>query len=169
MVAWDFESSSDAITINHNNSDPNDIEAEDIEDEVDYLRELHYYSEEEDEEFGMLNTTGPQQDNTQGDDTQLTEDNDTQLSQNLITQEPVVISSHAQNVINQEPDTVSRSHAQNVINEAPDTDRRSHAQKDLTFISDNASDIIKALKGRYQWLGCAAHHTNLVNKEGFKK
>ena len=98
-----LETSSDVITISHNNTDPNDIKAEDIEDEVDYLRELHYYSEVEDEEFGMLNTTGPQQCNTQGDesdDTQLTEDNNTQLSQNLISQEPVVIRSHTQSVIN---------------------------------------------------------------------
>ena len=43
--------------------------------------------------------------------------------------------------------------------------------KDLTFISDNASDISKALKviGKYKWFGCAGHHLNLVVKEGIKK
>ena len=56
-----------------------------------------------------------------------------------------------------------RSHEQNVINP--------QVPKNLTFISDNASDISKALRvnGKYQWFGCAGHHLNLVVKEGFKK
>ena len=84
MIAWEIESSSDGISINYNNIDPNDIEAEDVEEGVDYLRDVHYYSEEEDEEIGMLNTTRSQTYDTQDDETQMTEeheDNDTQLRQ----------------------------------------------------------------------------------------
>ena len=41
----------------------------------------------------------------------------------------------------------------------------------MVFTSDNAADITKALKdeGNYIWIGCAAHHINLIIKEGFKK
>ena len=42
---------------------------------------------------------------------------------------------------------------------------------DLTFISDNASDIAKAIKklGKYRWFGCAGHHLNLIAQAGFKQ
>ena len=143
LVAWEIKSSSDGITINYNNIDTNDIGAQDVEEGVDYLRDVHYHSEEEDEEIGMLNTTRSQTYDTQNDETQMTEDHeddDTHLSQS-----------------SQAPDNLSRSNAQNVITESPDTDtaRHSHVQK-VTFISDNAVDIAKALKIKYQWLGCAA-------------
>ena len=41
----------------------------------------------------------------------------------------------------------------------------------ITFITDNASDIGKAIKtiGGFPWFGCAGHHLNLVAQEGFKK
>ena len=41
----------------------------------------------------------------------------------------------------------------------------------MVFTSDNAADITKALRdeGNYIWIGCAAHHINLIIKEGFKK
>ena len=41
----------------------------------------------------------------------------------------------------------------------------------LTFVSDNASDINKALSGigGYERFGCAAHHLNLVGQAGFKQ
>ena len=41
----------------------------------------------------------------------------------------------------------------------------------LTFTSDNASDISKALKtlGKYRWFGCAGHHLNLIAQAGFKQ
>ena len=45
---------------------------------------------------------------------------------------------------------------------------RPKSKKKLFFTSDNASDIKKALKDNYHWLGCAAHHINLVIKAGFK-
>ena len=42
---------------------------------------------------------------------------------------------------------------------------------DLTFTSDNAGDISKALKklGKYRWFGCAGHHLNLIAQAGFKQ
>ena len=39
----------------------------------------------------------------------------------------------------------------------------------LSFTTDNAKDISGALKGTYHWLGCVAHHLNLVVQEAFKK
>ena len=43
--------------------------------------------------------------------------------------------------------------------------------KKVTFITDNASDIGKAIKtiGGYPWFGCAGHHLNLVAQAGFKQ
>ena len=40
-----------------------------------------------------------------------------------------------------------------------------------TFVSDNASDISKALRqeGGFVWFGCAGHHMNLIVRNGFKK
>ena len=41
----------------------------------------------------------------------------------------------------------------------------------LNFITDNASDIGKAIKkvGGYPWFGCACHHLNLIAQAGFKQ
>ena len=41
----------------------------------------------------------------------------------------------------------------------------------ITFTSDNAGDISKALKtlGKYKWFGCAGHHLNLIAQAGFKE
>ena len=39
----------------------------------------------------------------------------------------------------------------------------------LSFTTDNAKDISGAIKGTYHWLGCVAHHMNLVLQEAFKK
>ena len=41
----------------------------------------------------------------------------------------------------------------------------------LTFTTDNASDITRAVKtlGNFNWFGCAGHHMNLVAQSGFKK
>ena len=52
--------------------------------------------------------------------------------------------------------------------QSSDTDIMCH---DITFTSDNASDICKALKkiGRYKWFGCAGHHLNLIAQAGFKQ
>ena len=52
----------------------------------------------------------------------------------------------------------SRSNEQYVIN------------SNVTFVSDNASDICKALRvyGQVQWFGCFGHHLNLVVRVAFK-
>ena len=52
--------------------------------------------------------------------------------------------------------------------QSTDTDIMFH---DITFTSDNASDISKALKklGKYKWFGCAGHHLNLIAQAGFKQ
>ena len=41
----------------------------------------------------------------------------------------------------------------------------------LTFTSDNASDISKAIMkiGQFVWFGCAGHHLNLIAQAGFKQ
>ena len=59
-----------------------------------------------------------------------------------------------------------RSHVRNVI---PETHASVKPKHTLSFTTDNAKDISKAIKGKYQWLGCSAHHINLVIKEAFKK
>ena len=51
------------------------------------------------------------------------------------------------------------------------TDVNQSIPKKVTFITDNASDIGKAIKtiGGYPWFGCAGHHLNLVAQAGFKQ
>ena len=88
--------------------------------------------------------------------TQLTQSS--QLSHNLIIQDTETI-----------PDTEppqSRSDVRNVI--TPRSSGHSDAQKKLTYVTDNAADISKALRDKYQREGCPAHHINLVVKHGFK-
>ncbi|MCP4255070.1 MAG: hypothetical protein GY775_17020, partial [Candidatus Scalindua sp.] len=165
LQTWGMET--DDITINYNNTNPNDIEAEDIEEEVDFLREFNYYTEDEDEDFDNNEQV---EDNTEHDNTELTEqledDDETQMSQfsqNLMTQQPDSRSDVRNVITHTQPQPPgSRSDARNVITQPP------QAKKKLSFTTDNAADITKALRGKYQWLGCAAHHTNLVIKHGFK-
>ena len=52
------------------------------------------------------------------------------------------------------------------------TDSESMSQShNVTFTTDNASDIAKAITkiGRYPWFGCAGHHLNLIAQAGFKQ
>ena len=44
-------------------------------------------------------------------------------------------------------------------------------RKSVTYVSDNASDVRRALRdlGGFEWFGCVGHLLNLVVKEGFKK
>ena len=58
----------------------------------------------------------------------------------------------------------SRSNERNVVS----SDEIVHT---LTFVSDNAADISKALRvtGQFNWLGCGGHHVNLIVREAFKK
>ena len=70
-------------------------------------------------------------------------------------------------------DTEDNEIVANIIHDEPGTSVAATVTptKNLTFLSDNASDIHKALEklGKYQWLGCAGHHTNLIAQVGFKK
>ncbi|MCP4392729.1 MAG: hypothetical protein GY804_00390, partial [Alphaproteobacteria bacterium] len=144
---WGMETDDIDITINYNNTNPNDIQAEDIEDGEDFLRELNYYSEDEyedEDEQVENNTNNIENENTEFNE-QLEDDDATQMSR-----------SDVRSVITQPQPPV------NVITQPP------QAKKKLSFVSDNAADISKALRGNYQWMGCAAHHTNLVIKHGFK-
>ena len=61
-----------------------------------------------------------------------------------------------------------RSHVQNVIPEVHASEKNEKPKQILSFTTDNAKDISGALKGTYQWMGCVAHHINLVVKEAFK-
>ena len=61
-------------------------------------------------------------------------------------------------------DEIDRSDVRNAVS---NTSVKTKAT--LSFVTDNARDISKAVKGTYQWLGCAGHHINLVIKEAFKK
>ena len=85
------------------------------------------------------------------DSTQLSQES-TQLTQ--FTQEPT-----------QRTQEEGRSHVQNVIS-GKSVVKPIHT---LSFTTDNTKDVSTALKGHYQWLGCFAHHVNLVIREGFKK
>ena len=85
------------------------------------------------------------------DSRQLSQES-TQLTQ--FTQEPRQITQEE-----------GRSHVQNVIS-GNAVVKPIHM---LSFTTDNAKDISTALRGHYQWLGCFAHHMNLVIKEAFKK
>ena len=152
---------SDIVTTNFNRTNENNIEdeaEENIDNEVDYLQQVGYYDEEEDDdqwdenresriltdlidlEEDRRHTSQETQDTTQMS-TQLSEDA-TQMSQ-----EPTQRSQR------------DRSHARNVVQK----------NKKLSFVTDNARDIRKAVSTTYQWLGCAAHHVNLIVKEAFKK
>ena len=58
-----------------------------------------------------------------------------------------------------------RSHVRNAVAKTSVKPKN----KNLSFVTDNARDMSKAVNTTYQWLGCAAHHINLVIKEAFKK
>ena len=51
----------------------------------------------------------------------------------------------------------------------PEVHASEKPKHNLSFTTDNAKDISGALKGTYHWLGCVAHHLNLVVQEAFKK
>ena len=121
LQEWGFAAHSESVTLNFNTTNSENIYAEE-EDGVDYLRELHYYDDEEMNE--------------------ISESENSHLNASAGS---------------------SRSNEHNVINEEIVHTR--------TFISDNASDISKALRvnGQFQWLGCGGHHLNLSVREAFKK
>ena len=142
VVEWGLQS--DIVTTNFNSTNANKIEdeAEGNDGDIDYLQEVGYYNEEEDEKFEInLN-------NISSDLTHMVED----YSQN--SQESTQISKDSTQM---SQDEVDRSHVRNVVS---NTSVKPKAT--LSFVTDNARDIRKALKGIYQWLGCAAHHIILL-------
>ena len=118
LVKWGLES--DTVTTNFNSTNENDIEAEteDIHNEVDFLQEVGYYREEEDEPSDKQLTTTistliDMEEYTQmsQDSTQMSQE-DTQMSQDItqMSQEETD-RSHVWNVISE----TGRSHVRNVI------------------------------------------------------
>ena len=89
------------------------------------------------------------------DTTQLTQESQ-ESSQDDTTENTIDLTENTMDLTDDE----GRSHARNVTLEKPIS---------ISFVTDNAKDITKAIKGFYEWLGCAAHHINLVMKDGFKK
>ena len=79
-----------------------------------------------------------------------------------MSQESTQMSQEATQMSQEEAD---RSHLRNVISETHAFVKPKHT---VTFTTDNARDISKAIKGKYQWLGCSTHHMKLVVKQGFK-
>ena len=146
-----FRYNLNTVTTNFNSTNENDIEAEieEFHEEVDFLQEVGYYREEDEPSDKQLTTIisnliDIEEDNTQmsQDSTQMSQE-DTQMSQK----------------------ETDHSHVRNVISETHASVKPKHT---LSFTTDNAKDISKAIKGTYQWLGCSAHHINLVIKEDFK-
>ena len=155
---------SDIVTTNFNSSNENNIEdeaEENIDGEIDFLEQVGYYDEEEEDEQWDESREGrilnelidlEEERIHTSQDTQDT----TQMSQ------PTTQLSQDATQMSQDPTQMSqrdRSHARNVVQK----------NKKLSFVTDNARDIRKAVSTTYQWLGCAAHHVNLIVKEAFKK
>ena len=141
------------------------------------MQEVGYYREEEDEPSDKQLTTTistlidreeytQSQDSTQmsQEDTQMSQDS-TQMSQD-ITQMSQDITQMSQDITQMSQEETDRSHVRNVISETYPSVKPKHT---LSFTTDNARDISKALKSKYQWLGCSAHNINLVIKEALKK
>ena len=99
--------------------------------DLDYLRVVNYYSDDEDE------------DKRASQDSQYSQSDVTQMSQSL---------------------------SQN-LSQLSDASPGVGRSKSVTVVSDNASDIRRAMRdlGGFQWLGCSGHNLNLVIKEGLKK
>ena len=131
LVQWGLQS--DIVTTNFNSTNANDIEdeAKENDGEIDYLKEVGYYNEEEEDEDYETNLNNiiselinMEEEYSQGT-TQMSQDS-TQISQ----------------------DEIDRSDVRNAVS---NTSVKTKAN--LSFVTDNARDISKALKGTYQWLG----------------
>ena len=154
IVQWGLHS--DIVTTNFHSTNANDIEdeAEAIDGEVDYLQEVGYYREEEEE--------------NEAPDNHLTTiisnliDMEEEYSQNT-TQ---ISKEDTQDITQISQDEPDHSNMWNVVLETLSSVK---PKPTLSFTTDNAKDITKALKGCYQWLGCSAHNINLVIKEAFLK
>ena len=165
---WGLENKGESFTINFNASNTNDIYAEDDEvDDVDYLRDINYY---DDNDLSQPTIDATQR--TENSDTQLSEP-ETQFTESSETQMP-------EEMYDPMRPGYSRSHVPNVICEgdgddvATVNDIQQGPRKKLKFVSNNASDISKALKclGNYEWYGCAGHNLLLsyyIDVKLFKK
>ena len=141
LQEWGFAAHSESVTLNFNTTNSENIYAEE-EDGVDYLRDLYYYDQEM---FQM------DMDSSQNDMTDMSEfHNDDNLHSESESENTDLNASAAS--------ISSRSNEQYVIN------------SNVTFVSDNASDICKALRvyGQVRWFGCFGHHLNLVVRVAFK-
>ena len=107
--------------------------------------------------------------NTDNEVSQVTEINEDNLSENQ---------SQTQELFNIFPNNTNEnvSHNSNFSrqNSTQSSDSESIYQStshNVTFITDNASDIGKAITkiGGYPWFGCAGHHLNLIAQAGFKQ
>ena len=147
------------MTTNFNSTNENDIEAETevIDDEVDFLQEVGYYQEEEEDEPSdkqlttAISTLIDMEEYSQY----------TQMSQNS-TQMSQEDTQMTQDITQMSHEETDRSHVRNVISE---THASVKPKPSLSFTTDNAKDISKAIKGKYQWMGCSTHHIILVIKE----
>ena len=140
LQEWGLNSHTDSVTLNYNSTNANDI-----------------FADEEEADDGVdYMQTWQCYDNDDGDS--LMSESQTQMSESQTQIDEDVLRTVTQ-------PSSSRSHERNVVNSE---DEFVH---NITFVSDNAGDIRKALrvKGQFNWVGCAGHHTNLVVKEAFKK
>ena len=131
------------IIFNFNATNPNNIHEEDQEcdDEVNYL-------------------------NTDNEVTEITVNED-YLSESQ-TQELFDIMPNNTNENVSHNSSFSRQHSTQSTDSESIYQSTSH---NVTFITDNASDIGKAITkiGGYPWFGCAGHHLNLIAHAGFKQ
>ena len=139
---WGLNSDADYVALNYNNTNANDIFAdeEEADDGVDFMQALGCY--DNDDHLSPMSES----------QTEMSEmsESQTQMPESQIVTEPSSSRSHERNVnvVNSEDDLVT-----------------------MTWVSDNAGDIKKALSvnGHFNWVGCAGHHLNLVVKEAFEK
>ena len=146
------------IILNFNATNPADVHEEDQEQEheVDYLNDDTEFDNDDSE---LTQSTTIHEDNVI-DSQSLTQELLSMLPEN--TNENVSLSNNSSR-------RNSIQSSDNAQCPTP-TSRPSTPHKQLHFVSDNASDITKALSriGGYQHFGCAGHHLNLVAQAGFK-
>ena len=110
--------------------------------------DIHEEDIESDEELNFLNTENDIHEVTINEDSQ----------------------SQTQDLLLQLPDCMLDEHSQHSVHSTQSSNTDILCPH-LTFTSDNASDICKAIKkiGQFVWFGCAGHHLNLIAQAGFKQ
>ena len=133
LQQWGLDSH-DSVTLNYNNTNADDIfaeqEAEEADDGVDYMRVFQCY--DNDDSDGPMSESQTQMSESHSQ-TQMSE-SQTQINENFL--------------MDLTQPSSSRSNERNVVS----SDENVHT---LTFVSDNATDISKALRvtGQFNWLG----------------